>query len=131
MKELLPDNLWTEIEPLLPAHAPQPKGGRPWAEDRDCLRAILFVLRSGIPWQLLPTEAFAVSGSTCWRRFQEWTEAGIWAEVHTRLVNRLGKLGRVDRSFDVVDSASVRALLGGLTQGPTPSTAARTGANAT
>lgn len=131
MKELLPDELWSEIELLLPAHAPQPKGGRPWSQDRKCLRGILFVLRSGIPWQMLPTEAFGVSGSTCWRRFQEWTETGIWAEVHIRLLNRLGKLDEVDRSFDVVDSASVRALLGGRTPGRAPSTAVRTGANGT
>lgn len=131
MKELLPDELWTEIEPLLPSHPSQPKGGRPWAEDRNCLRGIVFVLRSGIGWQMLPTEAFGVSGSTCWRRFQEWTEAGIWPEVHIRLLQRLGKLGHVDRSFDVVDSASVRALLGGGTPVPTPSTAARRAANAT
>jgi transposase len=124
MKELLPDELWTEIEPLLPSHPQQPKGGRPWGDDRDCLRGIVFVLRSGIPWQLLPTEAFGVSGSTCWRRFQEWTHAGIWPHVHGRLLNRLGSLGQVDRSFDVVDSASVRALFGGRTPGPTPSTAA-------
>ena len=130
MKELLPDELWTEIEPLLPSHPPQPKGGRPWGDDRDCLRGIVFVLRSGIPWQMLPTEAFGVSGSTCWRRFQEWTEAGIWAEVHRRVLNRLGRLGEVDRSFDVVDSASVRALFGGVTPGRTPSTAARMAANA-
>jgi len=131
MKELLPEELWTEIAPLLPAHASQPKGGRPWADDRDCLRGIVFVLRSGIPWQMLPTEAFGVSGSTCWRRFQEWTEAGIWGEVHRGLLNRLGRLGEVDRSFDVVDSASVRALLGGHTPAPTPSTAARKAANVT
>jgi len=131
MKELLPDELWTEIEPFLPSHAAQPKGGRPWADDRACLRGIVFVLRSGIPWQLLPTEAFAVSGSTCWRRFQQWTDAGIWSQVHRRLLNRLGKLGEVDRSFDVVDSASVRALLGGRIPARTPSIAEKTGANAT
>lgn len=131
MKELLPDELWTEIQPLLLSHPAQPKGGRPWADDRACLRGIVFVLRAGIPWQMLPTEAFGVSGSTCWRRFQQWTDAGIWPQVHRRLLNRLGKLGQVDRSFDVVDSASVRALLGGRTPAPVPSTAEKTGANAT
>jgi transposase len=131
MKELLPDQLWTEIEPLLPARAPQPKGGRPWAEDRDCLRGILFILRSGISWQMLPTDAFGVSGSTCWRRFQEWTEEGVWPELHIRLLNRAGLLDAVDRSYDVVDSASVRALLGGLTPDRTPSTAAKRAVNAT
>jgi len=130
MKELVPDGLWIEIEPLLPAAPPHPKGGRPWSEDRDCLRGILFVLRSGVPWQLVPTEAFGVSGSTCWRRFQAWTDAGIWPKVHHRLLNQLGKLGQVDRRVDVVDSASVRAVLGGRTPAPTPSIAEKRAANA-
>ena len=118
-KELLPDELWCEIEPLLPAHLEQAKGGRPWASDRDCLRGILFVLRSGIPWQMLPREAFGVSGSTCWRRFHDWSQAGIWTKLHHRLLNRLGKQGAVDLSTAVVDSASVRAVFGG----PTPAQA--------
>lgn len=130
-KQLLPDELWTEIEPLLPIHASQPKGGRPWAGDRDCLRGIIFVLRTGTPWQALPTEAFGVSGSTCWRRFRDWTAAGIWPTVHHGMLNALGKLGEIDRSWDVIDSASVRAVFGGRTPAPAPSIAAKTGANAT
>ena len=91
-KELLPDELWHEIEPLLPPHPPRTsKGGRPPVDDRDALRGILFVLKTGTPWQALPTEAFGVSGSSCWRRFDEWTDAGVWPELHRRLLNRLGK----------------------------------------
>jgi transposase len=131
-KELLPQPLWEEIEPLLPPPPPpSPKGGRPPVSNRDALRGIIFVLRSGIPWQMLPTEAFGVSGSSCWRRFHEWTLAGVWPAVHRRLLNRLGKLGGVDLSRAVVDSQSVRAFKGGATPAPTPPTAARRGANAT
>jgi len=130
-KELLPDDLWAEIEPLLPAHRRQPKGGHPWCDDRKCLRGIIFVLRTGIPWQMLPREAFGVSGSTCWRRFAGWTRAGIWPQVHQRVLNRLGKLGEVDHTRAVIDSASVRALFGGLIRVPAPWTAVKTGANAT
>ena len=57
-KELLPDELWAETQPLLPVHVPSPKGGRPPADDRDCLVGIVFLLRSGITWQMLPTAAF-------------------------------------------------------------------------
>ena len=130
-KELLPDGLWAEIEPLLPLHPPRPKGGRPPADDRDCLTGIVFVLRSGITWQMLPTEAFEVSGSTCWRRFHAWSKEGIWPQVHQRLLNRLGKLGQVDLSAGVIDSASVRAIFGGRTRVPTRSTAAKRGARGT
>jgi transposase len=130
--ELLPDELWQEIEPLLPPPPPaSPKGGRPPVDNRKALRGILFVNRTGIPWQALPTEVFGVSGSSCWRRFAEWTEAGLWPELHRRLLNRLGRAGGVDLGRVVVDSQSVRALRGARTPAPTPPTGRRRAANAT
>jgi len=111
--------LWAEIEPLLPAHPPQPGGGRPFSDDRLCLRGLIFILRTGIPWQFLPTECFGVSGSTCWRRLSEWTKAGVWKAVHHKILNRLGVMGEIDLSTAVIDSASVRAVLGGRTPAPT------------
>lgn len=132
-KELLPDELWHEIEPLLPPRpAPSTKGGRPPVDDRDALRGILFVLRTGIPWQALPAEAFDVSGSSCWRRFAEWTRSGIWPELHRRLLNRLGRAGGVNLDRVVADSQSVRAVKGGAsTPAPTPRTAAKKAASVT
>ena len=118
--ELLPDELWEEVEPLLPDHPKQPKGGRPYAEDRGALLGIIFVLRTGIPWQMIPKEMPCPSGSTCWRRLQAWTELGIWPQVHKRLLNRLGRLGQIDLSCAVIDSASVRAVFGGCIPGRTP-----------
>ncbi len=120
------DALWAKIEPLLPPPPPPPssKGGRPPADNRSALQGILYVARYGIPWQALPTEAFGVSGSSCWRRFHEWTLAGVWPAVHALLLNRLGKLGGVDLSRAVADSQSVRAVKGGRTPAPTPPTAA-------
>ena len=131
-KELLPDELWQEVEPLLPPHPPaSPKGGRPPVDDRDALTGILFVLKTGIPWQALPTEAFGVSGSSCWRRFDEWARAGVWPGLHGRVPNRLGKAGGVDLDRVVVDSASVRAKKGALTPAPTPRTVRRGAASGT
>jgi transposase len=67
---LLPDALWDLIEPLLPVPRPRPNGGPPPISDRACLTGILFVLRSGIPWQMLPQELGCGSGMTCWRRLR-------------------------------------------------------------
>lgn len=136
--ELLPDELWDEVEPLLPPPPlPSPKGGRPPVCNRKALGGIIFVLRTGCQWQMLPTAAFGVSGSSCWRRFSRWTAAGIWPELHRRLLDRLGKLGKlgklggVDLSYVVVDSQSVRAVKGARTPAPTPPTAASPGLSGT
>lgn len=135
--ELLPDELWSQFEPLLPAPPPpSPKGGRPPVDNRAALRGIIFVNRTGIPWQMLPREVFGVSGSSCWRRLRDWTRLAVWPEVHRRLLNELGRRGGVDLARAVVDSQSVRAVKGGprvgrATSAPTPSTAANPGANAT
>jgi transposase len=117
--ELLPDELWNEVQPLLPPHPPQPRGGRPYADDRLCLRGLLFILRAGLAYQLLPREVFGVSGSTCWRRLRDWTVTGVWPQLHRRLLNHLGRLGQIDLDRVVVDSQSVRAVFGGRTPAPT------------
>jgi transposase len=54
-KELVSDELWEIIEPLLPEEPPEPKG-RPRVDDRIALTGIIFVLKSGIPWEMLPQE---------------------------------------------------------------------------
>ena len=129
--ELLPDELWAEIEPLLPSpRPPSSKGGRPPVDNHAALKGIIFVLRTGMAWQMLPTDVFGVSGSSCWRRFHEWTLKGIWPRLHRLLLNRLGKEGGVDLQHAVADSQSVRALKGGRTPARTPPIAAKRAANA-
>jgi transposase len=69
-KELVSDELWNTIEPLLPDEPPKPKGGRPRVDNRAALAGIIFVLKSGIPWEMLPQEMGCGSGVTCWRRLR-------------------------------------------------------------
>jgi transposase len=119
MPALVTDEIWGAIAPHLPAHRPSPKGGRPRVDDRAALAGILFVLREGLRWQSLPTEMACGSGSTCWRRFEEWTAAGVWGKAHADLLAALGERGLLDLERAVLDSASTRAVKGGRTPGRT------------
>ena len=112
-KPLVSDELWEVIEPLLPPEPPKPKGGRPRASDRAALTGILFVLRSGIPWSMLPRELGCGSPMTCWRRLRAWHEAGVWEQVRRVLLARLREADRIQLERAVVDSASVRSVLVG------------------
>jgi transposase len=123
-KELVTDELWEVIEPLLPEEPPKPKGGRLRINDRATIPGILFVLKSGIPWEMLPQEMGCGSGMTCWRRLKEWHQAGVWKLLHQALLDRLGNADRIDWSRASLDSASVAAPGGAKRPVPTRRTAA-------
>lgn len=111
-KQLVSDELWAIIEPLLPPEPPKPKGGRPRIDNRNALGGIIFVLRSGIPWEMLPHEMGCGSGVTCWRRLRDWHAAGVWQRLHRTLLDRLGEADKIDWSRASVDSATVAAKRG-------------------
>jgi transposase len=108
-KELLPDALWARIAPLLPPEPPKPKGGRPRVSDRAALTGILFVLKTGIPWEYLPAEMGCGSGMTCWRRLRDWYQAGVWRRLHQVLLEELAQADRIDWDRAALDSAAVSA----------------------
>ena len=118
--ELVPDGLWQVIQALLPPEPAKPRGGRPRIPDRACLTGILFVLRSGIPWEMLPHEMGCGSGMTCWRRLRDWQAAGIWGQMHFVLLDWLARDGRIEWDQVVMDSSSVRAVFAGTQSGPNP-----------
>jgi transposase len=117
--KLLPDELWDEIEQLFPEYEPSPDGGRPPKEARRVLTAVLFVLKTGIGWKDLPTEAFDVSYKTCTRRIDEWTDQGLWQQIHERFLAKLRGADLLDWSRVLVDCSLVKAPLGGENAGRT------------
>lgn len=131
MKPLVTDELWMRIEPLLPKERkPGKKGGRPSISNRQVLTGILFVLRTAIPWQLLPLEMGCGSGSTCWRRFRSWTRRGVWKRLHAELLQELSWAGEIDWSRAAIDSSTVAAKRGATLSARTRRTRAERGASA-
>jgi transposase len=121
-KPLLPEGLWQEIEPLLPA--PKPRrfrfpGRRP-LDRRKVLTGIVFVLKTGIAWDDLPPELGLGCGRTCRDYLATLQEAGVWEQLHTRILSLLNQADRLDWTLGIVDSASAKAPLGGPETGPNP-----------
>ena len=130
-KPLVPDELWNRIEPLVPKEPPKPKGGRPRVPDRACLAGIIFVLKSGIPWEMLPQELGCGAGMTCWRRLRDWHEAGVWDRLHQALLDELGAADQIDWERACLDSARVPAKKGDLRPARARRIAANLAPNAT
>ena len=130
---LVDDALWAQIAPLLPPRRPRQRqyAGRKPIPDRAALTGILFVLRSGIPWNMLPKEMGCGSGSACWRRLARWQRAGVWKKLHAALLAALRERGQLDLERAIVDSASLRALRGGKKLDRTQPIAVRRAASTT
>ena len=95
---------WALIEPLLPA--PKPKGRKRRVDLRKITNAILYVLKGGISWRMLPRE-FA-PWKTVYHYFRLWRLAGLWDRIHDQLRDqvRVSKGRHICPSAAIVDSQS-------------------------
>lgn len=116
-KEILPPGLWERIEPVLAEMDPRRGTGRPRIPDRAVLTGILFVLKTGVPWEHLPLEMGCGSGMTCWRRLQRWIELGVWERIHQLLLDELQESGKLDWTRASLDASSIPAKRGARKQG--------------
>lgn len=114
-KRRVTDALWARVAGLRPERPARPKGGRPWADDRECLEGIVWVLSTGSPWQAMPADL--PSGSTCWRRLRDWAGEGVFEALRVAILEELAALGRLDLSQLVADATFVRAKRGATTSG--------------
>jgi transposase len=130
-KPLLDEQLWRWIEPLLPKPRRRRRrhAGRKPLPNRQVLTGILFVLKSGVPWEYLPKEMGCGSGMTCWRRLRDWQRAGVWERLRQKVLCELNGADKIDWSRGVIDSTSVRAMHGGKKRARAPWTAGKTALN--
>jgi transposase len=106
----LTNEQWQLIADLFPHAPPSVEGGRPRVEPRACIEGILWILRSGARWKDMPKHF--PSATTCWRRLQEWSQAGIWEKAWGRLLRKLDRQGRIDREESMADGTFASAKKG-------------------
>jgi transposase len=129
-KPLVSDELWAVVEPLLPPTRPSGTRGHPPVANRVALTGIVFVLKTGIPWEYFPQE-LGCSGMTLWNRPRGWQRAGVWEALHRVLLQRLADAGRIDRSRASADASRTPAKGGAARRGRTRPTGASRGRTTT
>jgi putative transposase len=123
----IPGWLWERMEPLLPSPPPHPLGcHRPRVPNRDAMNAILLVLRTGMQWNALSATGIC-SSSSAHRRFQEWTEAGVFEQFWRHGLLKYDELKGIDWEWLALDGAMGKAPLGGEQTGPNPTDRAKRG----
>jgi len=138
LRKEIPTALWKRIESLIPQIKRSPKGGRSRINDQHALDGIVYVLRTGVPWEYLPAELGYGSGMACWRRLRDWQAAGVWHRLHQVLLAKLRRADALDlgrASLDVARSSAASsrashakgssattdlAVIAGLSSVPTP-----------
>lgn len=109
----VPDELWTQMQALIPPGKPHPLGcHRPRVDDRRAMDAILFVLRTGCQWEALNATGIC-SKSSAHRRFQEWSEAGVFRDLWNRGLLAYDALVGIEWEWQALDAAMTKAPLGG------------------
>lgn len=108
------DEQWALLEPLMTSTKRWKPGGRgrPPRPARAILEGILWVMRTGAPWQDLPDRYPPYS--TCFRRFEQWRGDGTLRKVATVLYDELRKRGMADDVEAFIDGSYVGAKRGAV-----------------
>jgi putative transposase len=105
------DKLWIEIKAILPKEKPSKTVGRPIVPYRKVLDGILYVLRTGCQWKMLP-KVYG-SGSTSHRRFQEWNKLDVFKKTWIKLLKIYDNVVGINWTWQSIDSISIKSPLGG------------------
>lgn len=112
----IPDELWERVQRYLPKRPRSALGGRPPLADRRAMNGILYRLKTGCQWDAIPAE-FG-SRSTCYRRFVEWTDAGVFKMMYVEMLLLYDEERGIEWAWASLDSASIKAPKGGALQDP-------------
>lgn len=117
----LPDALWEKMRPLIPRRVNTHRfgGGRPPADDRACMDAIFYRLRTGCQWKALDATGIC-PGSTAHDRFQRWVQQGVFERFWQAGLMDYDELKGLDWSWLAIDGAMGKAPLGGGKNRPEP-----------
>jgi len=104
----LTDDQWRLVQPFLPPR--EKRRGKPRADDRRTINAVLYVLITGCRWMDLPHKYG--DEVTAWRRLRRWEEQGVWRRVMDALVAKGYSSGVVEMAALSIDSSTVPAKKG-------------------
>ena len=121
-----PDELWSLLAPLLGPEKAPGTPGRPAVPSRCIFDGLLYVLRTGCQWRALPRAEFAPK-STVWGRFQQWVEAGVFAQAWRLGLEHYDRELGIDWKWQALDGGITKAPLGGEATGPSPVDRAKSG----
>ena len=107
----IPDELWDKIKSIFPKEKQLKTVGRPIVPYRKVLDGILYVLRTGCQWKMLPKEHG--SGSTCHRRFQQWNGMDVFKNIWIKLLKIYDEMIGINWTWQSLDSISIKSHLGG------------------
>ena len=122
----LTNEQWARLKPLLPPQ--KPKTGKPNIDHRRIINGILWLLRTGAPWDDLPRR-YGKRGTVS-SRYYRWRQAGIWDRIFAEVQAQANAGNNLDWTLHFVDSTVIRAHqhaagAKGGTQNRRPSAAAK------
>jgi putative transposase len=106
------DEFWDAVKSCIPKpRRRKTRQGRPAAEPRKILNGILYVLRTGCQWKMLPREYYA--GTTTHRYFQYWAEQGVFRKMWVHCLREYDDLKGIAWRWQILDSQTVSAPVKG------------------
>jgi transposase len=117
----VPEEIWTVFEPILPPVV-WCGNGRPPKGNRECFHALLYVLVSGIPWEMLP-RGFP-SYKTVQRRLKRWLQRDTFRTAWRQLAERYEQLHGINWDQVLIDGSKKPSKKGANRLAPRRSTGA-------